>query len=378
MNDDSLSPVFNLRGCKFAEVGEFNYTSGSLYKDPVTREQMNYLERDSFLSDGNYLDNTFGVFKNPDTNVINYNEGEVNPLYYQMTLTEEVIYALTKLKVKGFFFVRQKRIPTSLCQGLSVGVDRTSYVPMLYDSEKNEYFTESFLSPSRTLVHSFDSHRISTIRKECSGLLSLDANVIPELQSNFDGTEFVLKARSLVSGTLNNNQRHFWVTQSDAINEDTFVQASSIFINSEVPLKYVNNFGFATKCGTQEDISQFSFFGDKNYKEDNQNLVRGIYCSFIGTNAQLKDNEIYTVKIPNYSSSVYKDYFSIRGKDNAPFFAISNRYSIHDSSITTVGGEVKLDVYRGDCYTNTVTIRLNRNFVDSEVPINDIIINPDT
>lgn len=376
MNDDSLSPVFNLRGCRFKAVNDYNYTIGSLYNDS-SRTQMNYLERDVFISDGNYLDNTFGVFKNPDVAVLDYSNTKAKPLFYQMTLNEDILYALTQLKVKGFFFVRQKRIPTSLCQGVSVGIDRTSYVPMLYDNGIQKYFTESFLSPSRTLVHSFDSHKVTTNRKECSGLLSLDANVISDLQSNFDGTEFVLKAHSSDSGTLHKDQRHFWITQSDTLNTDNYVHASSVFVDSEVPLKYVNGFGFATKCGTQEDVSQFSFFDEKNYKEDNQKLLRGIYCPFIGTNAQLKDNEIYTIKIPNYSNSIFKDYFSIRGKDTAPFFAVSNRYSLTDSAIKS-GINSVVDVYRGDCYTNTVTIRLNRNFIDSEVPINDIIVDPET
>jgi hypothetical protein len=32
---------------------------------------------------------------------------------------------------KGFFFVRQKRIPTTLCQGIVVGLDNESRTPTL-------------------------------------------------------------------------------------------------------------------------------------------------------------------------------------------------------------------------------------------------------
>jgi hypothetical protein len=35
-------------------------------------------------------------------------------------------------------------------------------------------------------------------------------------------------------------------------------------------------------------------------------------------------------------------------------------------------------VFRGDCFTATVTIRINTNFIDSEVPTNDLIVNPNT
>ena len=42
--------------------------------------------------------------------------------------------------IKGFFIVRQKRIPTTLCQGLSIGVDRTSHVPTIPIFEDNPLY----------------------------------------------------------------------------------------------------------------------------------------------------------------------------------------------------------------------------------------------
>ena len=43
-----------------------------------------------------------------------------------------------------------------------------------------------------------------------------------------------------------------------------------------------------------------------------------------------------------------------------------------------VSDQELVDVFRGDCYTNTVTMRLNRNFIDSEVPVNEIIMDNTT
>ena len=40
--------------------------------------------------------------------------------------------------------------------------------------------------------------------------------------------------------------------------------------------------------------------------------------------------------------------------------------------------KTSLNVFRGDCYTNTVTMRINRNFIDSEVPVNEIIMDDTT
>ena len=365
MNDDSLSPVFNLRGCNLTEIGGTNKIDGKLMNDDGT---MNYVTRNAFLST---YDNTLGVFKNPDVSIFNYTEQKTCPLGYRMTLSEEVIQALTKEKVKGYFFVRQKRIPTSLCQGLSVSIDRNSYVPMLYDNKSKNYFTESFLSSTKSLKGSFREHKITTDRRQSSGLLSVDAMVESTLQSNLDGSEFTLKPCSSEDGTLNNLDRHFWVTQSDNYNSSKFSQASSVYVNADTSLKYVNGCGYSTKCGTGEDVSQFSFFETYNDSADNTKLVRGLYTPYIGVNKSLKNNVVYTIKVPNYSIANIHEYMEVRGRDNSPFFAISNRHELGTKSQA-------VDVMRGDCFTNTVTIRLNRNFIDSEVPLCDYIVDPDT
>lgn len=127
--DDSLTPVFNLRGHIFSNAtDDYNFTNLNLRDE---EGNINYLPRNEFLTNASFLDNTLGVFKNPSIEIIKYSNSEVKPLYYQISIDPEVIEELKKLKVKGLFIVRQKRIPTSLCQGFSVGVDRISYTPML-------------------------------------------------------------------------------------------------------------------------------------------------------------------------------------------------------------------------------------------------------
>jgi hypothetical protein len=59
-----------------------------------------------------------------------------------------------------------------------------------------------------------------------------------------------------------------------------------------------------------------------------------------------------------------------------PFYAISNRYNFeglagNDSLKTLV-------CWRGDCYLNNFTYRLNRNFNDPSLPNNDEIIDEKT
>jgi len=400
MNDDSLSPVFNLRGCSFESIGSTNITDKynqlfSVDPNDPNSVKMNYLDRDTFLTDCKYLDNTFGVFKNPAAEIIKYKNSnndldpEVLPLYYKITFNREVVETLlnpsNNYNIKGFFIVRQKRIPTTLCQGFSVGVDASSYIPMLYTD--NGYITEGFLTKGRLLSSTFTDHIKTVQTKQCSGLLSVDAITNPILQSNFDGTEFVLKPTKIASsnnavGSIKSKSRHYWIdSYSGVINEDKQINSSVVFVDSEVPLKYINGRSYSTKCGAAEDVSQFSFFGNNNYDADNDKLLRGIYCPFLGIGTSLQNNAIYDIKVPNYSTVKLKDYFYIRGKDTSPFFAVSQRFEFLDILKTINGAESEtadINVFSGDCYSNTVTIRMNRNFIDSDAPISEIILDPNT
>lgn len=129
LNDDSLTPVFALRGCQFAGKDTDNGAIDSNLIKSETDDSLNYLQRNSYLDNNENLENTYGVFKNPSVDVIN--STGVKPLYYEISLGPKVLEQLRKRKVKGYFIVRQKRIPTILCQGMSVGVDTVSYTPML-------------------------------------------------------------------------------------------------------------------------------------------------------------------------------------------------------------------------------------------------------
>ena len=156
-----------------------------------------------------------------------------------------------------------------------------------------------------------------------------------------------------------------------------------IFIPPDTPLKYTEGNGYCTRAGTPEDVKDFKFFAEKDFLENNNKLLRGTYCPFVGTNTILKDNRVYNIKISGYNEAYLNKYFEIRGDDYSPFMAISQRYEIYDREFESVRKEVNgkyseemiiPTVYRGDCFTNTVTIRINTNFIDPEVPVNEIIV----
>ena len=99
MNDDSLSPVFNLRGCELKSAYDKSNTSktadnnnlvgrniNTLYKDG----KIQYIDRNTFINGERYLDNSFGVFKTPFVSVVDYTSREVNPLYFKFEFKPEV------------------------------------------------------------------------------------------------------------------------------------------------------------------------------------------------------------------------------------------------------------------------------------------------
>lgn len=365
MNDDSLSPVFNLRGCVFNNIGDSNFYNESAF----VNGEMQYLERDAFLTSEN-LSNTFGVFKNADTHIIQ--ENSVYPIYYEISLNADIKNSLQSFGVKGLFFVRQKRIPTTICQGISVGVDKNSYIPMPYVETNNNlsfYTAETFLNTNRKLIEQGAyPNLVYTNSIKYSGILSLDSCVIPTVQDLFDNSNFVLKGSHTHDCKI--HQRHIYGDISTSKNINT-VSSKLLYINSDIELRSIDSRNYSTKCGNAADISQFSFFEKNDYSKNNYKLLRGLYCSYLASDQMLPPNTVYNIKTSNYNESSMKDYFIIRKNDTTQFYAISDRYELTNIPET-------IDVYRGDCYSCTVTMRINRNFTDSEVPMSTNIIDNNT
>lgn len=387
MNNDELTPVYNLRGCEFKQVDDSNFVYGTtgeyttLFDNSIKDYNsiygkdyaaMRYLPKSDFITKST-LDNTYGVFKNPSAKVLQ--EDGTKPLYYEMHLPYEVVEVLRKNKIKGYFFVRQKRIPTTLGQALEIGINKNSYLPMLYDSTNDKYTIEKLLSKDQILTTTLNSRIVQFPKsdKQSSALLSLDAATVPTLASKFDGSEFALS--EAYKTTTKKDGRHYSYVIKDEEVSTANKEARVINVPEETSMKAIDEYAFRTKAGDAGDVSNFIFLnkeGRKEFTRHDPEIARGIYAGYLGTTAKLNPGSIYNIKITNYNITYLKDYFDIRGKDNAPFFAITDRYEFDEIK------DNKLDVYRGDCYVNTVTLRLNRNFSDPDMPIDDIIIDEET
>ena len=143
LKDGSLSPVFNIRGGTNIPTLQYDSEHGVYkYQYKIDQEfaknekpfktilqEIEYSESDYMIIGGQIAnENAKGVIQLSETR--NQGSQPFPILGIQITTHKEVVKEL-KNYVKGFFFVRQKRIPLTLCQGLVIGVDNVSRTPTL-------------------------------------------------------------------------------------------------------------------------------------------------------------------------------------------------------------------------------------------------------
>ena len=144
LKDGSLSPVFNVRGATNIKArGEDFYAIDALFnkKEGETKQpsiddvlaSIDYSE-DTYMITGSTApnENAKGVIQLSPMSGLKNGAGlePFSILGIEMTAHHMVIEELQKY-VKGFFFVRQKRMPLTLSQGLVIGLDDESNTPTL-------------------------------------------------------------------------------------------------------------------------------------------------------------------------------------------------------------------------------------------------------
>jgi hypothetical protein len=76
-------------------------------------------------------------------------------------------------------------------------------------------------------------------------------------------------------------------------------------------------------------------------------------------------NGIYSIK---HKSNLDNNDFIVRKQDQSEYYAVSKYLSLDQRQV---------NVFRGDCFTNTVTMRIIRSFIDNTAPISDVVVDPD-
>lgn len=383
LNDYTLSPVFNIRGGDLSDASEFK--PFDIYKDNSFGEKIrSYIEvnEEGFIAgDDKTLSNARGVVRFRRNNTINATKGNnYLPLGIKFKFGLGVVEELWKY-TKGFFFVRQKRIPTVYCQGITIGLEPTSHLPVL-PIDTNLYFTESFIANinGKSILTNDYSNRIRTAEYASS-----NAAIIPEAELNsefysqiFNGSKFICRDSFIQPTnsyfTQGNDERHYFIASyedNQGINSALMTDIGLTYIDDNIQLKTSGSTDFSSRAGEAEVAYKFKYF----YKEDTsrtaKNLLRGSWGPYVGVEGINTSCKIFEVMIPGYSESLMRDYFKSRFSDLSPYYSISDRqaWEYTNDSVTC---------YRGDCYYGSFTHRMCRNFQDPESPTNDTIVDPNT
>ena len=124
-------------------------------------------------------------------------------------------------------------------------------------------------------------------------------------------------------------------------------------------------------------------------EENNNNIINKLILEFCFYSIYINNSNNDDDMMDNGVSELFDDY--INENNDAFIFAICKdyRYKINKKikevlkfldryDINTFIADSVIDGYRGDCFTNTITLRLQRNFIDSDAPVTEIIVNPNT
>lgn len=398
--DNSLSPVFNIRG-RANISNNTEYTQYDLYDDSRERMYISINEETNLLTGSevaNY-ENAKGV--------IQLSQNSSNPaetIYGLRISTSLDVISELKKYVKGFFFVRQKRIPTILCQAATIAVDNNANIPVIpsaggvvmkagLSTDENEvkYLAERFLTNDKIITNDFMGRLTSTSQVRFEAAIAPEYDINPEyFNSLFTGDNFSVtfdesqpQNNYFTSDDYRGNFRHFYFTGYRKSIQDTKTPygVQILGVEDNTALVSISDNLYRARAGEAEEAYKFEYLEKDNEIDNATNLIRGSFGPYLALTGFPYTGAIINIRIPNYSQASMQNYFKIRYDDKSPFYAISDRISINEVyNLAQLQNQESVDfsVFRGDCYICQFTHRLNRNFQDPEAPTNDKIVDENT
>ena len=387
MSDNSLSPVFNTRGInlqdgnKYTDISVYNEEDGERNKINYDEKTFRVLTEETDTSSGS-LENIKGVVylsdANPDT------EHKIYSINFELQYNKDVYSILNSMGIKGFFFVRQKRIPTILCQAFIIGIDPESHTPVIPYNSK--YIAESFIGQSGTNNEKILTHDYLSRLYELDESSVYRAAICPDYDVNapyyntlFNGDSFVIESNK-IGGTIKRlyyDDRYYIYEPNNSTPNGTTETARIQAVEDNVKLSAIDDLMFSARAGEAEEAFRFEFIGYENKVTGATNLLRGSFGPFLGLSKGSNKNQVVNIRIPDYNSTNLSTYFEIRYQDNASFYAISDRMDLSElikGESTDTTSTVLGPYYRGDSYICQFTHRINRNFQDPSSPTNDKIV----
>ena len=394
LNNGSLSPVYNIRGINNVKnIKNYNVNDYDNYKDII-------IDYDTQFINEATLENSAGISRINES--YTKDESYFKVRHFIFIPQEGVTEALIKENIKGYFFVRQKRIPTILCQAFMIGKDSYSGIPAwkirteIKDGvQQYTWVTESFLNSKGEIVHDWDQRMIELE----SGKGEATVALCPEYDLNqayfnnlFTGSKMQVKQVTQESDL--NFELHQGYVETYKANSSSIINAKVVSVPDSGLIRDGDNIFRATagesnslkyqyickksnkpeKKNFAKEVHKILFTNNRvNYttKESKVRIVRGQYGPFLGVydNKLISTNSLINIYIPGFEISKLSEYFKIRINNEDPYYAVSERYSISELKDLK-----QYDIYRGDCYLCQFTHRLNRNFQDPDAPNNDTIV----
>ena len=366
--DDTESSAYNLLGCKFNTLSQWSHNNVYSSEKNIDTTSL-FIESDP--KNSNYY-NTKGVFIMPSQSKQYDNNITLGLEFY---ISDDIKDQLKALGIKGYKYVRQKRIPNFLAQGYSLAISNATHTPLLYDAQKGNYFTQSPINiDEKNKTLDFNSvYTINNTYYKYIGLLCNDVILNPGLQSILDGSKFILKAIKKYT-YANINYPEITLNQSDDDLSD-IISATLIYVPGETSARIYKDRIFSTQCGNGVEvktIKSLDWLPDNYDIRKLTNLVWGNYTPYIGLgDGTLKENTIYNIYLHDFSKSEELEKFIQSVAQNKDYYtAISDNLSIKSKNNTD-------SVMRGDCFVNVSSTKYQYNFLDYATPTAEMIVKAD-
>ena len=391
-NNNLLSPVFNIQGVDFQTLSKDSDPSEVFLDqdgEPFTTEPEDYIFKKE------YMTNSKGVVRFSQRSVIEGVADVLTPKTYGITfdlskiaLSEgpaieeaesnniSVEQTLLKYGIKGLFFVRQKRIPSIIAQGLVIGLTGKDYGALPVIKNQDTWSTYSFLSKARVL------HAKGSEVEIHGGIVKHKALLVPDFELNtatfnsiFTSQNFSLQKVGNVSFTAD-SENVFPKEYNPSDDLDYHISKVTGVPQGSLVKTDGENY-FATLAGSPEEpykTEDVKYAWNSTPPQDlttSTSVVRGKWGAYVGISYDgFKYGDLVNIKSEQFVTNPNQNLleFQKRFADSSFYSAISTRYNYNDGTIFTC--------YRGDCFPSLFTHRMMSNFQDPELPTNHKIVDP--
>ena len=424
----TLSNVYNTLGYDLNPNSPKPHCTKPIFSEeesPILIRQYIQIDDEGWINDSKYTEgtnkNARGVCR------FDYNVTDDNTILgIKFNIPQEVMNFLKEdLGIRGMFFVRQKCVPNILAQCYLMPMDDQMEGPVIETGGK--YYTETFVTQGKDkssgcLVTNNYEDRLYEYKytgegsSENSISVNAYAAICPDFLLNqpyynqiFNGSKFRLQ--QLTQSPTSNNSNSLLQKEERFYKEggtgtdikynssnSSYKQVTITSVTDDVPTVAIKNKVYRLEMGETEEAFRFVYaevdngtvnVGNEDYDSVNNatNIVRGKFSPYLAiySNQKLDTSQLYNI-FQDASVNVTQEYQN-RMDSSEPFYAISDRYNfdgLANSNLVYEGTDAEtvavrtLVCWRGDCFINTFTYRLNRNFNDPSLPNNDKIIDKNT